>query len=196
MAPGLDVTPMRSRMLLVGLLMVTTGLAGCATDGGDLRGGLDAPKSLQVTSPTVQQGASIPSQHTCDGPSTSPQIDITGLPDRTVTLALVVDDPDAPSGTFTHYLAWNAPAGGPSVTFPEDRAPQGAHEGVNSAGTHGYTGPCPPVDDEAHRYRFQAYAVDAELSLQPGAGRAELADALDGRVQAWGELVATYERAG
>lgn len=148
-----------------------------------------------MTSPTVQQGAPIPSQHTCDGPNTSPQIDITGLPERTVTLALVVDDPYALSGTFTHWLAWNAPAGGPSVTFPEDRAPQGADQGTNSAGTQGYTGPCPPVDDEAHRYRFQAYAVDAELALEAGTSREALVSALEDRVLAWGELVATYERA-
>jgi Raf kinase inhibitor-like YbhB/YbcL family protein len=143
-----------------------------------------------LTSPAFAQSGEIPSEHTCDGADVSPALEWSAPPEGTRSLALVVDDPDAPSGTFTHWLAWGLPprAGG---LGEGEAAPL---EGRNDFGAVGYRGPCPPPGHGRHRYFFRLHALDAELDLLPGAERHELEPLLGGHVLGVAELIGTYER--
>lgn len=178
------------RGIVLGLVLLAAPLGGCTlgdfpADAGD----------VTVRSATIQPGESIPRQHTCDGPGTSPPLTFGDLPTGTETIALVGDDPDAPGEEpYVHWLVWNVPISGGSSHLPEGSVPDGALEGTNSAGGLGYTGPCPPKQDGAHTYRFAVYAVDRTLELEEGAQRAELEAALEGRVLGEGRLSASYGR--
>ena len=132
----------------------------------------------------------IPSRHTCTGEDVSPALRWANVPAGTRSLALLVDDPDAPSGVFTHWIAWglDPTTGGLGEGEP---APS---EGRNDFGTNGYRGPCPPPGHGRHRYVFRLYALDAELELRPGAAKADLEQAIGGHVLTTAELVGTYER--
>lgn len=172
------------------MLVVTVALTGCS-----LEQVLTGAGGLAVTSPTFEDREPLPRQHTCDGPGTSPPLSVGNLPEGTETVALIVDDQDTPGRLpYAHWLVWNAPASGGTASFPEDRAPDGAREGTNGAGAIGYDPPCPPRDDGQHVYRFTVYAVDRSLSLEEGAERSDLVDALEGHVLAQGRLSATYDR--
>jgi Raf kinase inhibitor-like YbhB/YbcL family protein len=145
---------------------------------------------FELTSPAFEHGQPIPRKYTCEGEDVSPPLAWSGVPEGTASLALVVDDPDAPSGTFTHWLAWGIdPAAG---GLAEGEGTPG--EGQNDFGSVGWRGPCPPPGHGPHRYFFQLYAFDGELELAPGAVKAEVEQALEGRVTATAELVGTYER--
>lgn len=125
---------------------------------------------MRVSSPVFKKGESIPSKYTCEGENTNPQIDISGVPPSAKSLALIMDDPDAPKRTFTHWLVWNV---SPEASeLAENGVPSGAVQGNNSANKLGYTGPCPPSG--THRYFFKIYALDAMLDLKSGIGRNEL----------------------
>jgi Raf kinase inhibitor-like YbhB/YbcL family protein len=132
----------------------------------------------------------IPSRHSCEGEDVSPPLRWSNVPEGTRSLALVVDDPDAPGGVFTHWLAW-----GLDPTAEElgegDSAP---NEGRNDFGASGYRGPCPPPGHGRHRYVFRLYALDADPELAAGAAKAELEQAIEGHVLTIAELVGTYER--
>lgn len=144
--------------------------------------------AFALSSPAFGPGAPIPREHTCDGADRSPPLSWTAPPRRTRSLALIVDDPDAPGGTFTHWLAWGI---GPKAR----RLPAGKPapvEGRNDSGKTGYLGPCPPGG--RHRYVFRLYALDVKLTLPAGAGKPELQRALAGHVLAVAKLVGTYER--
>jgi Raf kinase inhibitor-like YbhB/YbcL family protein len=143
---------------------------------------------LEVTSDAFDQGGEIPRRHTCDAENVSPPLSFAGAPEKTRSLALVVDDPDAPVGTFTHWLAWAIDPGAGGLREGQ-AAPR---EGRNGFGTKGYAGPCPPRG--RHRYFFRLHALDTELDLEPGADRDELERALGGHVVETAELMATYER--
>jgi Raf kinase inhibitor-like YbhB/YbcL family protein len=132
----------------------------------------------------------IPSRHTCDGEDLSPPLRWANVPDGTRSLALLVDDPDAPSGVFTHWVAWglDPDAGG---LGEGEAAPA---EGRNDFGTGGFRGPCPPPGHGRHRYVFRLYALDRGLDLGSGSGKAELEQAIEGHVLTTAELVGTYER--
>jgi Raf kinase inhibitor-like YbhB/YbcL family protein len=143
---------------------------------------------LEITSAAFGEGATIPTKHTCDGENVSPPLSFAGAPDGTRSLALVVDDPDAPVGTFTHWLAWGIDPGAGDLAEGE-AAPR---EGRNGFGTTGYVGPCPPRG--RHRYFFRLHALDTELDLEPAADRDELERALGGHVLETAELMGTYER--
>lgn len=135
-------------------------------------------------------GGAVPRRHTCEGEDTSPPLRWEGAPDGTRSLALIVDDPDAPVGTFTHWVAWGIDPAGDGL--PEGEA--GPGEGRNDFGETGYRGPCPPPGHGTHRYYFRLHALDAEPELSPGASRAELEEAISGHVLATAELMGTYER--
>ncbi len=156
-----------------------------------------APNSLTVTSPTFKQGAMIPAKYTCDGDGISPPLAWSGAPEKTTTFALIVDDPDAPRGTFVHWVLFNIPA---SVTklaehFPPSQTfPNGMVSGTNDAGTFGYTPPSPPSG--THRYFFKVYALDSTISLAAGATKAQLVEAMNGHILASGQLIGRYKRAG
>jgi Raf kinase inhibitor-like YbhB/YbcL family protein len=143
---------------------------------------------LEIRSDAFDEGGAIPRRYTCDAENVSPPLSFSAAPEGTLSLALIVDDPDAPVGTFTHWLAWGiAPdAAGLGEGQPAPR------EGTNGFGTAGYAGPCPPRG--RHRYFFRLNALDAELDLEPGADRDALEGALDGHVLETAELMGTYER--
>lgn len=143
-----------------------------------------------LTSPSFEHGAPVPRDHTCDAEDLSPPLAWSNAPPRTRSFALIVDDPDAPGGTFTHWLGWGIEA--QATGFMEgERAPI---EGRNDFENVGYGGPCPPSGHGTHRYFFRLHALDAEVEVASGAGRDELEPALAGRVIAVAELVGTYER--
>jgi Raf kinase inhibitor-like YbhB/YbcL family protein len=145
---------------------------------------------LEIASSAFEEGEQIPRRHTCDGENLSPRLSFAGIPEGTRSLALIVDDPDAPVGTFDHWLAWGIGPGA-GVLDEGEAAPR---EGRNGFGVTGYSGPCPPPGHGPHRYFFRLHALDAEPELQPGADRGELERALEGHVLAAAELVGRYER--
>jgi Raf kinase inhibitor-like YbhB/YbcL family protein len=132
----------------------------------------------------------IPSRHTCEGEDVSPPLRWTNVPEGTRSLALVVDDPDAPGGVFTHWIAWGLDPAAEGLGEGES-APR---EGQNDFGTTGYRGPCPPSGHGRHRYVFRLYALDSDPELAAGAARTELEQAIEGHVLTTAELVGTYER--
>ena len=144
---------------------------------------------IKVTSSAFREGGNIPSKFTCDGSDTSPPLQITGFPSEAKSLVLIADDPDAPSGLFTHWLIWNIPPQTNSVA--EGSAPKGV-QGTNDFGKSGYRGPCPPPG--THRYSFKIFALDRELDLRSGAKRSQVDAAMKGHVIAQGELVGRYAR--
>ncbi len=151
---------------------------------------------LELTSPAFKEGESIPSRHTCDGEDASPALKWSGVPGDAKSLALICDDPDAPAGTWVHWVLYDLP---PSVTeLPEalpasEVTPQGAKQGTNDFRRVGYGGPCPPPG-KPHRYFFKLYALDAVLNLKPRATKQELESAIKGHVLAEGQLMGTYKR--
>jgi Raf kinase inhibitor-like YbhB/YbcL family protein len=145
---------------------------------------------LEITSDAFGQGAEIPRRHTCDGENTSPRLSFAGIPQRARSLAVIVDDPDAPVGTFDHWLAWGIDPGAGGL----DEGEAAPREGRNGFGVTGYSGPCPPPGHGPHRYYFRLHALDAELELAEGAERGELERALEGHVLESAELIGGYER--
>ncbi|MBX4195605.1 YbhB/YbcL family Raf kinase inhibitor-like protein [Candidatus Parcubacteria bacterium] len=147
---------------------------------------------MQLISPDFLNGGSIPAQFTCDGNDINPTLEISGIPKETKSLAFVLDDPDAPSGTFTHWIVWNIPPVTDKIL--PGTLPVGSIEGLNSAHMLGYIGPCPPVG--THNYIFTLYALDATLDdLDPQkTGRGELFDKMTGHIIASTELVGLYCR--
>jgi Raf kinase inhibitor-like YbhB/YbcL family protein len=146
--------------------------------------------SFELRSTAFSDGEPIPRRHTCEGEDVSPPLSWSDPPEGTQSLALVVDDPDAPGGTFTHWLAWDIdPAAG---ALGEGQA--APSEGSNDFGQAGYRGPCPPPGHGPHRYSFRLYALDAPLGVRPGAGKTEVERALDGLALATVELMGRYER--
>jgi Raf kinase inhibitor-like YbhB/YbcL family protein len=146
--------------------------------------------NMRIESPSFAQNGAIPAAHTCDGGDISPPLAISGVPEGAASLALIVDDPDAPIGTWTHWTVWNIPAD--SASIAEGSVPRGAVEGTTSFGKTGYGGPCPPSG--THRYFFKLYALDAALSLPPSADAAALEAAMEGHVIDKAGLVGTYAR--
>ena len=144
---------------------------------------------MKITSSAFQEGANIPSKFTCDGADTSPPLQIADIPSQAKSLALIVDDPDAPGGLFTHWMVWNIPPQTSAVG--EGSAPKGVR-GTNDFGKSGYGGPCPPSG--THRYYFKIFALDRELDLPSGAKRGQVDAAMKGHVVAQGELMGRYSR--
>lgn len=148
---------------------------------------------MTVTSPAFGEGQAIPQGFTCDGANASPPLRWSGLPDATREVALVVTDPDAPGGTFTHWTIWHLD---PKATaIPEQTPPADAVQGKNSFNKNGWSGPCPPHGMGAHRYVFTLYALRAPLGLSAGASVDEVKAALEGKALAKGALTGIYERA-
>jgi hypothetical protein len=146
---------------------------------------------MRLSSPDFAQGASIPARFTCEGQNGSPTLAIAGVPAGAQSLVLIVDDPDAPSGTFTHWLIWNIPPGTKSLVG--GALPGGAVQGTNDFGSLGYSGPCPPSG--THRYFFRLSALDASLHLAAGASREDVEGAMRGHVLGSAELMGRYAKA-
>jgi Raf kinase inhibitor-like YbhB/YbcL family protein len=157
----------------------------------------DSPTAgLELTSPSFRDGETVPVRHTCDGEDLSPALRWSGAPVETRTFALVCDDPDAPRGTWVHWLIWNLPADTIELSEgmpPRPELPSGARQGLNDGGDLGYGGPCPPPG-KPHRYFFSLYALGSALNLPPGINRSDLEAAMEGHILARGVIMGTYER--
>lgn len=156
---------------------------------------LTGVKTMKLESSAFEVDSFIPSKYTCDGANLSPPLSWDAPPAETESLALIVDDPDAPVGIFVHWVAYDLPP--ETHQLPEGIAPQatlikGGTQGKNDFGNLGYGGPCPPRG--THRYFFRLYALDRTLSLPPGATKAQLEAALNGHVLAAAELMGRYAR--
>jgi Raf kinase inhibitor-like YbhB/YbcL family protein len=154
-----------------------------------------AKMAIEVTSSAFEDGDAIPARYTCDGLDVSPSLSWGSATDRTRSLALIADDPDAPAGTFVHWVIYDLPPdtrGLPEDVPNEQTLPSGAAQGMNGAGSVGYMGPCPPGG--THRYFFKLYALDTELGLGGGATKDEVLDAMEGHILAEGQLMGTYRR--
>ena len=144
---------------------------------------------MKISSSAFSDGQSIPAKYTCDGSDTSPPLAFASIPAGAKSLALVVDDPDAPGGTFDHWIVWNIPNG--TTTIAEGQSPQGI-AGRNGFGKNGYGGPCPPSGE--HRYFFKLYALDTTLNLQPSSRKADLEKAMKGHILAEAQMMGRYRR--
>jgi Raf kinase inhibitor-like YbhB/YbcL family protein len=144
---------------------------------------------VELTSPAFADGEPIPATYTCDGGDVSPPLEWTAPPERTASLALCLDDPDAGRYPFTHWLAWGLPAAEGSLGDGE----AAVAEGRNDFGARGYRGPCPPPGKD-HRYVFALHALDTELDLGPSDRRLSFDAAIDGHVLATAQLTGTYKR--
>ena len=150
--------------------------------------------SFSLKSPAFGNGSQISSRYTCAGEDVSPALTWSGAPAAARTLALIADDTDAPSGTFTHWLMWNLPAGHTRLDEgvpTRDTFDNGARQGTNDFGRIGYKGPCPP-HGRPHRYFFRLYALDTALSLEAGASRQDLERAMKGHVLAQADWMGTF----
>ena len=168
-------------------------IAGQTGSSADARGD---SMNLAVTTGAFPAGGAIPKSFTCDGGDTSPGLEWSGAPAGVQSFALIVDDPDAPAGTWTHWIAWNIPA--QSTALPDgvpknETLGDGTRQGRNDFQRIGYGGPCPP-QGKPHRYFFRLYALDRKLELKAGAGRSELERAMKGHVLAQGEITGKYGR--
>ena len=146
---------------------------------------------MQISTPGFGDGGEIPARFTCEGEDISPELRVTGIPERTVALALIVDDPDAPSGTWDHWVEYDIPTTGPELVIEEDAGRVGS-PGLNSWNETGYGGPCPPPG-APHRYFFRIYALDQPLSVDEADSEA-LRAAMESHVLAEAELMATFSR--
>jgi Raf kinase inhibitor-like YbhB/YbcL family protein len=152
--------------------------------------------ALELTSTAFREGTPIPGQYTGDGRNSSPPLQWRDLPAGTRSLALVCEDPDAPRGTFTHWVAYNLPAESrelPEGVPTEPTLSDGTLQGTNDFGRVGYGGPAPPAG-KPHRYFFKLFALDGPLHLPPGVTRPQLLAAVKGRVLAEAQLMGTYSR--
>lgn len=140
---------------------------------------------MELNSPAFANNTNIPDVYTCKGAGVSPPLTISGVPTGTQSLALVVVDPDAPGGNFTHWTVWNISAA--TTVIKENSLPSGALQGMNDAKTLGYTPPCPPSG--THRYFFKLYALNRQLALEQGARAYAAKASLEGHVLAKAELI-------
>jgi Raf kinase inhibitor-like YbhB/YbcL family protein len=178
-------------MLFTGINLV----AGCRQPSNETHRG-ESAMTIEITSTAFQPGATIPKSYTGDGADQSPPLAWSNPPAEAKTFALICDDPDAPRGTWVHWVLFNLPGetrhleeGVPTT----DTIASGAKQGKNDFGNNGYGGPAPPKG-KPHRYFFKLYALDVDLGLPPGATKSHVMDAMKGHVLAEGQLMGTYQR--
>jgi Raf kinase inhibitor-like YbhB/YbcL family protein len=175
--------------LLAGMLVIS----GCVQNEGKRSTSKETPgtgkgnenmniQSIKVFSSAFESNGTIPKKYTCNGKNINPPLEFQGIPEEAESLVLILDDPDAPMKTFTHWIVWNI---GPVAKIEEDSIP--GIEGMNDFRKIGYGGPCPPSG--THRYFFRIYALDKQLELQEGASRKELESEMIGHFIAEGELM-------
>ncbi|MBN1878036.1 MAG: YbhB/YbcL family Raf kinase inhibitor-like protein [Anaerolineae bacterium] len=177
----------------IGILVVVL-LVGCGR-GTDVPGSPTQTTALSLSSPAFVHEGTIPARYTCDGDDISPALIWDEPPAGTQRLALIVDDPDAPVGTWVHWVLYNIPSDTRELpeAFPSDaELPDGSVNGKNGWGDTGYGGPCPPSG--THRYYFKLYALDTMLDLEPGATKAQLLKAMEGHVLGEDALMGTYQK--
>ena len=188
------VAAMRESCILLMMVVSCLGL-GCKHSSNETEKG-DSPMSIELTSTAFQKGETIPKQYTGDGADQSPPLHWSEPPSGTKSLALICDDPDAPRGTWVHWVLFNVP---PQTRELEANVPttatlgDGAKQGKNDFGNIGYGGPAPPKG-KPHRYYFKLYALGVAVDLPTGATKAELEKAMKGHTLAEGQLMGTYKR--
>lgn len=151
--------------------------------------------TIKVTSPAFDEGGMIPPKYTSDGQDVSPPLNWEGVPEGTESIALVSDDPDAPVGTWVHWVVWNIPANVRHLAEnvpPDQELPDGSEQGITDFGHHGYGGPSPPSG--THRYYFRVYALDTKLDIPSRSQKADLLKAMERHVIAEGQLMGKYKR--
>jgi len=193
---------MPGRLAALNLLFVSVLLLpGCSTSPRPVAAEPPAQRSsdtkseLKLTSGAFKEGQPIPVQYTCDGVNISPPLEWSGTPKSGRTIAIIADDPDAPAGTWVHWVLYNLPADNIGIieNLPiAETLKAGGCQGKNDFGKIGYGGPCPPSG--THRYFFKVYAVDGELPLKAGATKTDLEKAMEGHIVAQGQLMGTYQR--
>jgi len=146
--------------------------------------------TLTVTSSAFNNNGFIPRQYTCDGKDINPPLTTENVPSEAKSLALIVDDPDAPRGTWVHWVLWNIDPKLKAVM--ENSVPAGAHQGKNDFKRNSYGGPCPPSG--THRYFFKVYALDAILNISPDSTKPDLEKAIQGHILAEGHIIGLYQR--
>lgn len=181
----------RMSWVLMGVILVA--VSGCQSDSPsqtDEASIGETAMTIVLTSAAFKEGETIPLEYTCSGQNISPPLAWANLPTDSKSLALIADDPDAPAGTWVHWVLYNIPVS-------MDGLPAGVQnpgdEGTNSGRKTGYSGPCPPAG-KPHRYFFKLYALDTRLKLDPGANKAELEKAMQGHIMAQGQLMGTFSR--
>ncbi|ABQ25843.1 YbhB/YbcL family Raf kinase inhibitor-like protein [Geotalea uraniireducens] len=167
-------------ILLAGMLMPATVMGKEGRKMGDLK----------ITSPAFTNKGAIPARFTCDGQDLNPALAFDAVPVGTRSLALIVDDPDAPVGTWVHWVVWNIPP--QTREIKENSIPNGAVQGLNDWKRNRYGGPCPPSG--THRYYFKLYALDTTLDLPSSTTKTALERAMEGHILAKGEIMGTYRR--
>jgi len=190
---------MRGIFVIIGLALCFVMFSSCAGRQQPIAQPASTPKEekaeIKLTSVAFKDGQSISAPYTCDGVNISPPLEWSGLPKTAKTVAIVVDDPDAPAGTWVHWVLYNLPADniGLVENVPAgENLKAGGFQGKNDFGKLGYGGPCPPSG--THRYFFKIYALDSELPLKAGATKAELMKAMEGHIVLQGQLIGTYRR--
>lgn len=178
---------MRKSLLIVLILLILITLS-CAKKEEKL------PK-IEILSPVVKENEVMPDKYTCDGDDISPPLEWSNIPDKTVSFCLIMDDPDAPSGVFTHWLVYNIPSnvnkfneGIPNI----EELISGIKQGKNDFNKIGYSGPCPP-SNSTHHYRFKIYAIDKILDLKSGIKVDELMKEIENHILGKGELICIYK---
>ncbi|MCS7309041.1 MAG: YbhB/YbcL family Raf kinase inhibitor-like protein [Armatimonadota bacterium] len=175
-------------------VLVLALLASCQSRQTSVQEG-GARMDIRLTSTAFPEGGMIPKKYTCDGEDVSPPLTWDNVPEGTKSFALICDDPDAPMGTWVHWVLFNLPADVrslPEAVPPDKELPSGARQGTNDFRKIGYGGPCPPSG--THRYYFKLYALDTMLDLPAGCSKAQLLKAMDGHVLAEGQLMGKYSR--
>jgi len=195
-----DCKQMRSSYRLM-VVLVSLALIGCAnrtqpaTQPSSTNSAKPDKAEIKLTSAAFKEGEPIPRAYTCDGVNISPPLEWSGVPKTAKTIAIVCDDPDAPAGTWVHWVLYNLPADniGLVENLPAtETLKAGGFQGKNDFGKIGYGGPCPPSG--THRYFFKIYALDSELPLKAGATKAELMKTMEGHIVLQGQLMGTYRR--
>jgi Raf kinase inhibitor-like YbhB/YbcL family protein len=181
----------RIHWLLAAMLALLA--AGCSHDEAGIAS--EGATTLTVTSTAFAEGQAIPDKYTGHGDDVSPPLQWSGAPSETKSFAIICEDPDAPMGTWTHWVIFNIPA--TATGLPENVAkigslPDGSKQTKNSFGNIGYNGPAPP-SGQKHRYFFMVFALDTTLTLDAGADRHNVANAMDGHILARGHLMGTYQ---
>ena len=171
-------------LVLFCLLFINSACAKKATPEGEV------DMSIQLTSNAFKEGESIPKRHTCDGDDLSPALSWSGVPQGSASLALIADDPDAPAGTWVHWVLADL---SPDLTGLMEGAAGVGVQGVNGFRRTGYGGPCPPRGS-THRYYFKLYALDKTLGLKPGMTKSDVEKAMQGHILAQGQLMGRYGR--
>ena len=178
---------------LAGAACLVAAMTGCAKDDKPDK---ETAMKIQITSPAFAEGKPIPAKYTCDDRDLSPPLEWTNVPPAAKSLALIADDPDAPVGTWVHWVLYDLPPATTQLPENVDKSQYvlgGARQGLNDFRRLGYGGPCPPAG-KPHRYFFKLYALDTTPGLQPGATKKDLLKAMEGHILAEGQLMGTYQR--